>query len=163
MSNEIEGTPAEPRYTLTRGEVATRLGISTSSVRRLEGVRLHPAQDDRGVWRFSEAELDAVPRAQSRLKTRRRQQVLSAGEVAARIFRMFESGRDLADVVIAARQPPALVRQLYREWLTSLQQGERDRQTRERDRQNRAAHERERRESAEDDRAQLEWTRGLGR
>src|SRR5688572_27934012 len=93
------------RFRLTRLEVATRLGISASSVRRLEGVHLHPVQDDRGVWRFDPAELDRVPqRSTPRRTARLRKRAPTAGEVAARIFRMLESGRELTEIVIATRQ-----------------------------------------------------------
>jgi hypothetical protein len=37
---------------LTRDDVAKRLDISISTVRRLEGTRLHPLIDDKGVRRF---------------------------------------------------------------------------------------------------------------
>lgn len=74
---------------------------------------------------------------------------------------MFRAGRELPDVVIAARQPPALVRQLYREWLTSFSHGERDRQARERNLAARLAHERDRRQRAEDQRSDLEWMAAL--
>jgi hypothetical protein len=72
---------------------------------------------------------------------------------------MFEAGRELSEIVIAVRQPPALVRQLYREWLTDLEQAERERQFRERNRQEREVYERERRERVEDERANIEWTK----
>ena len=163
------GVNAASKATLTRAEVAARLGISTSSVRRLEGVHLHPVQDDRGTWRFDSAELDRVPRrAQLQRNASRRRNAPSAGQIAARVFRMLEAGEGLNEIVIAARQPPALVRQLHREWLISLEQGERDRQVRERNRQTRERarlareeRERERREHAEDERAHLEWMKSV--
>ena len=45
---------------MTRGQVARRLGKSLATVRRLEGVKLHPWQDERGVYRFSRAEVERL-------------------------------------------------------------------------------------------------------
>jgi len=145
---------SEPR--MTRRQVAERLGISTSSVRRLEGVRLHPTLDEDGVWRFDAAELAAEPvhrrRPARRAPARGKRQ--QAGDVAARVFRMFEQRRSLRDIVVTARQPPELVRTLYREWLTGLADGERARAASD-------AHERQRRELIEDERMHLEHLKAL--
>ena len=45
---------------MTRQQVAKRLRKSLATVRRLEGVRLHPIQDGRGVHRFDPAEVEAL-------------------------------------------------------------------------------------------------------
>lgn len=45
---------------MTRQQVAKRLGKSLATVRRLEGVRLRPVQDGRGVHRFDPAEVEAL-------------------------------------------------------------------------------------------------------
>lgn len=45
---------------LTRSRVAKRLGRSIATVRRLEGVELHPVRDERGVLHFDEDEVDAI-------------------------------------------------------------------------------------------------------
>ena len=45
---------------LTRAGVAKRLGRSIATVRRLEGVELHPWVDERGVHRFDAAEVELV-------------------------------------------------------------------------------------------------------
>jgi len=47
---------------MTRQQVATRLGKSLATVRRLEGVRLRPVQDARGVHRFDPDEVEALAR-----------------------------------------------------------------------------------------------------
>ena len=47
---------------MTRQQVATRLGKSLATVRRLEGVRLRPVQDSRGVHRFDPDEVEALAR-----------------------------------------------------------------------------------------------------
>lgn len=45
---------------LTRSQVARRLGRSLATVRRLEGIELHPQRDARGVNLFDPDEVDAV-------------------------------------------------------------------------------------------------------
>jgi hypothetical protein len=161
LRSTLVGTESQPSSAATtpwptRRDVALRLQISVSSVRRLEAVRLHPVVDDRGVWRFDPCELDqlggpvAVRRRASRVKRRAR-----PGEVAARVFRMFSAGWNMREIVVRARQSPERVRQLYSEWLVGLKDGELHRRAREQ-------HERERREAAEDERAQLEMMKAFG-
>lgn len=111
---------------LTRKQVATRLQISTSSVRRLEGTRLHPQEDERGVWWFDAEEVEALALTGAvRQRAPKRAQGNSAGDMAARAFRMFAEDCDLREIVVALRLPPEQVRRLYREWLVGLSQGER--------------------------------------
>jgi hypothetical protein len=43
---------------MTRKQVAVRLGKSLATVRRLEGVRLHPVRDAQGVHRFDPDEVE---------------------------------------------------------------------------------------------------------
>jgi hypothetical protein len=45
---------------LTRAQVAKRLGRSIATVRRLEGVALHPTRDPAGIHRFDDDEVQAV-------------------------------------------------------------------------------------------------------
>ncbi|MEO7032382.1 MAG: hypothetical protein ABI548_00995 [Polyangiaceae bacterium] len=45
---------------MTRQQVARRLGRSLATVRRIEGVLLHPVRDDRGVHRFNAAEVETL-------------------------------------------------------------------------------------------------------
>jgi hypothetical protein len=118
------------KHTMSRAHVASQLGISTSSVRRLEGDRLHPVLDGRGVWRFDPAEVGALAPALrtsgamlaptdpvARAAARR-------GRLAARVFRMFAADMGLAQIVVSTRQPPETIRELYREWTTSLDEAE---------------------------------------
>jgi len=116
-------SPVQPRCTLTRSDVAARLGVSVSTVRRLEWDRLHPELDDRGVHRFDPAEVDALA-LKPAVAAGRARRTSTAGRIAAKVFRMFERGHDIAAIVIETRQPPTAVRQLYHEWSTSLQAGE---------------------------------------
>jgi hypothetical protein len=45
---------------LTRDDVAKRLDVSISTVRRLEGTRLHPLIDDKGVRRFEASDVERL-------------------------------------------------------------------------------------------------------
>ena len=45
---------------MTRRQVARRLGKSLTTIRRIEGVLLHPHVDSRGVHRFSEDDVDRL-------------------------------------------------------------------------------------------------------
>jgi hypothetical protein len=45
---------------MTRKQVAVRLGKSIATIRRIEGSLLHPARDDRGVYRFDRDEVEAL-------------------------------------------------------------------------------------------------------
>lgn len=47
---------------VTRKQVAQRLGKSLATVRRMEGVLLHPTQDARGVNQFDPTEVERVAR-----------------------------------------------------------------------------------------------------
>jgi hypothetical protein len=47
---------------MTRQQVAKRLGKSLATVRRLEGSRLHPVADTRGVHHFDPDEVEALAR-----------------------------------------------------------------------------------------------------
>jgi hypothetical protein len=51
---------------LSRIEVARRIGKSVATVRRLEGVELHPRRDSSGVHRFS---LDEVERLAKKIRS----------------------------------------------------------------------------------------------
>ncbi len=45
---------------LTRAQVARRIGRSISTVRKLEGTLLHPERDSRGVHRFRSEEVEKL-------------------------------------------------------------------------------------------------------
>ena len=47
---------------MTRQQVAKRLGKSVATVRRIEGVLLHPARDARGIRRFGDEEVEELAR-----------------------------------------------------------------------------------------------------
>jgi len=112
---------------VTRRRVAERLGISVTSVRRLEGTRLHPKRDTHGVWLFDAAEVEAL--ASQPASIRRHQRHDDAGEVASQVFQMLEEGHELSAIVIALRQSPARIRELYDEWTVDLKSGRIQRQS----------------------------------
>lgn len=131
MAVEVPNAASSP-HTLSRQDVARILGVSTSSVRRLEWDQLHPVQDQRGIWRFDPQEVEAVaPRPKNKRSVavaRGRDAIFArkrhSGRIAARVFMMFGRGASLRQIVVNTRQPPDVIRQLYREWMTSLDEGE---------------------------------------
>ena len=52
--------PVLPWRIMTRQQVAQRLGKSVATVRRIEGVLLHPTVDSRGTHRFDDDEVEAL-------------------------------------------------------------------------------------------------------
>jgi DNA-binding transcriptional MerR regulator len=117
---------------LTRDDVAKRLNVSISTVRRFEGTRLHPRTDDNGVRRFKASDVERLAMelaAENRSPRNAKQAVvnaaqLSQGELAALVFERLEQRHSLAEIVIALRVPPEDVRDLYHTWLVGLWAGE---------------------------------------
>lgn len=103
---------------LGRSAVARALGVSVSTVRRLEGTLLHPVHAAGGARRFDP---DEVERARAHLGV-----AVAAvdtgfdarddGDLAARLFPLFERGASFADVIGTTRASPESVRALYWEW-----------------------------------------------
>jgi hypothetical protein len=112
------------------------LGLSLSTVRRLEGDRLHPKVGPDNVRWFDPAEVAALAKetlaarpAAERRTARTRASApasvkLSDGEIAARVFERLEERHSLAEIVVAVRVEPSVVRELYHQWLVGLHQGE---------------------------------------
>src|SRR5262245_37208846 len=107
-------------FVLTRRQVAERLGVSVSTVRRNEFSLLHPIYDERGVWRFDPQELTGLKlrrRVGRKSASRRRRHGRAAkGVLAARVFTMLERGASFAEIVIALKVEPTKLRRLYRAW-----------------------------------------------
>ena len=134
-----DGEQPEKNTLLTRADVAARLGVSTSTVRRYEGDLLHPNKGKDGVNRFDPAEVAALamrllgqkpPKAKSkeaRNTDKPRTPARTPGDVAAEVFERLEQRQSLAEIVIGARVAPDLVRELHREWQRGLIEGELDR------------------------------------
>ncbi len=117
---------------LTRDDVAKRLDVSISTVRRLEGTRLHPLIDDKGVRRFKASDVERYAKeleAEQRSPRNAQKAVVRAaemtkGELAALVFERLEQRHSLSEIVIALRVPPEDVRELYHTWLVGLWAGE---------------------------------------
>ena len=126
---------------LTRAQVAAELGYrSIFPIRKMEGQTLHPIREVRG-WVFDPAEVAALKA--TRTAQRPSAAPLPEGRLAARVFYLFDHGRELREIVQELEVAPALVRDLWHEWLVGLEDGELER------RQS-AADERRRRREAEE-------------
>jgi AcrR family transcriptional regulator len=141
VGSKAEKRRAQPADTMyTRAEVAARLGVSTSTVRRYEGDKLHPVKGADGVNRFDAkavAELAATllneregkpPRKLRNAAAPTREAKRTDGEIAADVFARLEQRQSLAEIVIGVRVEPELVRELHRQWQTGLIDGELDRE-----------------------------------
>ncbi len=151
---DVGQDPAEPSDRLTRKQVADRLRVSISKVRTMEGKQLHPIVEE-GVNYFTVAEVDALlRRAPAKAKA-----AMSDGQLAARVFRLLDAGKNLRDIVTELEEPPERVRAFYREWsVPDFAEGERQRVRRQReDEQRRQAEAWER--SAE--RSAREWEKQM--
>src|SRR5262245_34669325 len=104
---------------LTRGQVASRLDISVSTVRRYEGERLHPVIDDKGVRWFDETEVAALAAELVNEGGKRANatnegsagaiEQRTPGEIAALVFERLEQRQSLAEIVIGLRVTPETV------------------------------------------------------
>jgi len=94
----------------TRKQVAKELGISQTTVRRMEASKeLHPVDID-GVHRFDPEEVAARKRKGKPLEASR------DGELASQAFQLFQAGKRVIDVVIELRRPPNEIGTLYEEY-----------------------------------------------
>lgn len=129
----VPATDASPEGRLTRGQVSDRLNLSVSTVRRYEGVRLHPTVDENDVRWFDAAEVAslaaelvnkaATKRARGSLAATAHQ-ARSPGETAALVFERLEQRQSLAEIVIGLRVPPETVRTLFDQWSLGLTEGQ---------------------------------------
>lgn len=118
-----------PRDRLTRRQAAERLGVSISKIRTMEGKELHPTIED-GVNYFAVDEIDAL----ARRGAEKPRHALRDGQLAARVFRLLDEGRNLREIVTALEEPPNRIRALYRAWsVPDFAEGERQRQRQERE------------------------------
>lgn len=120
---------------LTRAEVAARLGVSISTVRRYEGSRLHPDVDEDDVrWFDAKAVMDLAAELANdpRREQRRNANATAAsvepqregGELAALVFERLEQRQSLAEIVIGVRVSPDVVRMLFEQWCFGLTEGQ---------------------------------------
>ena len=103
------------RRNLTRAHVAKRLGVTTTTVRRLEGTALHPSITPEGVRLFSADEVERLARTRAAKPAPE-----ASGEVAAEAFRLFREGYAFEDIVMRLKQGPATIRRLFDEWCLGL-------------------------------------------
>jgi hypothetical protein len=99
---------------LTRGQVARRLGLSLSTVRRMEGVQLKPIVGERGVRYFEETEIQAVFVRVRR--TRMPDDERADGALTAAAFTRFRNGADVIAVVEELREAPEKIERLFEHW-----------------------------------------------
>jgi len=86
----------------------------------MEGQLLHPVRTPRG-WLFDPVEVAAL-KAQRPIGGAAAP--ASEGRIAARIFYLFDKGRELREIVEELEIAPGIVRDLWHEWLTDLDEGE---------------------------------------
>jgi hypothetical protein len=111
-TNEFEGPIPG---TLTRSEAARRLGVTTTTIRRFEGTRLHPRVAADGTRLFTADEVERL--ARSRAVTPSPD---ASGEVAAEAFRLFRLGYTLEEIVMRLKQSPTIIHRLFDEWCRDL-------------------------------------------
>jgi hypothetical protein len=127
-ADETDEAPPHNPDRLTRRQAAERLGVSISKIRSMEGKELHPIVEN-GVNYFAAADVDALAqRTHSKPKS-----ALTDGQLAARVFRLLDGGKNLREIVTELEEPPERIRALYREWsVPDFAEGERQRLRRER-------------------------------
>ena len=140
MNQPAEHEQIERDKLLTRADVAARLGVSTSTVRRYEGDMLHPEKGPDGVNRFDPREVATVaitllgqklPKQKpkdARNADKPRTSSRTPDDIAAEVFERFEQRQSLAEIVIGVRVAPEVVRELFREWQRGLVEGELERE-----------------------------------
>lgn len=117
--------PAAHDGWLTRAQVAAELGYrSIFPIRKMEGTKLHPVREARG-WVFDPTEVAELKL--TRTAPRAAAPTMPEGRVAARVFYLFDHGRELREIVEELEVPPGVVRELWHEWMTDLQEGELER------------------------------------
>lgn len=119
-----------PDGKLTRADVARRLGVSRTTVRRFEGKALHPVEGPGGVRFFEEREVQALQityRADrsAACATDADDADDAAGHHAADAFERFDHGATPSDVVKALHLRPELVLSLHEAWLRMKQPAKR--------------------------------------
>jgi hypothetical protein len=97
---------------LTRRQVAALLGVSEGEIKARDNMAFHPVKGADGSWRYPPEEVAAILRGlvvgDSGAEPN--------GAVCAAAFELFQAGKNLPAVVIALKQPPALVRNLRSEY-----------------------------------------------
>lgn len=102
---------SNPTY-LSRRQVAALLSVDESVVKARDNATFHPVKAADGSWRYPPEEIAAVLRG---LNPDDSGGGLS-GAVCAEVFEQFKGGKPMADVVIATKQPPSVIRALRGEF-----------------------------------------------
>jgi hypothetical protein len=139
-----EATSAHAGW-LTRAQVAAEFGYrSIFPIRKMEGTKLHPVREARG-WVFNPAEVAEVKTARM-AEARLPATPLPEGRLAARVFYMFDHGRELREIVEELEVSPHVVHDLWHEWMIGLEDGEAERNTSAQEERRRRREERDLRE-----------------
>jgi hypothetical protein len=111
--NEVSAMLATPPGRLTRSQAARRLGVSVTTLRRMEGGVLHPEKGPGDVRLFDVSEVEA---AFLRIRSSRPGITVADGEVAAEVFGLLDDGLNPVDVVKRTHVAPDIVEQLQVQW-----------------------------------------------
>lgn len=101
---------------ITRAQAAKILGWGYSTVKRSEGIDLHPVRDARGVYWFREEEVRALARRLQQGEVIEDPAKHYDGPTAARVFKMLDEGQTLPDIIIALELHPAIAREIANQW-----------------------------------------------
>lgn len=101
---------------INRAQAAKILGKGYNTVKRREGVDLHPVRDGQGVFWFREEEVRALARRLQQSEVVEDPAKHYDGATAARVFAMLDEGRGIADIIVALELHPAIARGIAREW-----------------------------------------------
>lgn len=112
-----QGGRADREGWLTRGAASAALGVSVKWVRNREGDLFHPKRGDDGAWYFDPREVEAaralVPRDSD---TPPGPNPPAEGDLAARLFPLFEARKSWSEIIVETKIAPAAVRACYWEW-----------------------------------------------
>jgi hypothetical protein len=105
-----------PRGKLTRAEVARRLGVSVTTLRRMEGTKLHPTRRADGVHVFDETEVESVLVTYRQVRSRTTRVTVEDGAIAARAFECFDQRVSVSEVVKRLEIAPERAAALQLAW-----------------------------------------------
>ena len=143
------------RFTIKRGEVGKRLGVSVSKVRSMQQAGEVESQLRDGVHYFDPSEIDRL--AQAKADKHSGVRGMSEGKVAAKVFEMLDGGCNRSEIVQTLEITPHKVDALYEAWREPDLEASHQRQKQERQQ------ERERQAWAEHDKRMRELDRELAR
>ena len=115
---QLRSATERRRLRVDRREAARILHCSRDNVRRLDRVgQLKSSKQDRnGTFTYDRAEIEDLARA-------RGLDVKPTGELAARVFAMFEARKRFVEIVIETQQEPETVRALWQQYQAGFNPG----------------------------------------